>query len=69
MAEQGLVLDIDAKFIERLEKADEALDKFVESTDKLSRQFDELASGGLSRFASAIDSKEERGIIMAKVFL
>lgn len=56
MAEQGLVLDIDAKFIERLKKADEALDKFVESTDKLSRQFDELASGSLSRFASAIDS-------------
>ena len=56
MAEQGYVLDIDAKFIERLGKADEALDKFVKSTDKLSRQFDELASGGLSRFASAIDS-------------
>lgn len=56
MAEQGYVLDIDAKFIERLGKADEALDKFVKSTDKLSRQFDELASGGLSRFANAIDS-------------
>lgn len=56
MAEQGYVLDIDAKFIERLGKADEALDKFVKSTDRLSRQFDELASGGLSRFASAIDS-------------
>lgn len=56
MAEQGYVLDIDAKFIERLGKADEALDKFVKSTDKLSQQFDKLASGGLSRFASAIDS-------------
>ncbi len=56
MAEQGYVLDIDAKFIERLGKADEALDKFVNSTDKLSQQFDKLASGGLSRFASAIDS-------------
>jgi hypothetical protein len=56
MAEQGYVLDIDAKFIERLGKADEALDKFVKSTDKLSQQFDKLASGGLSRFANAIDS-------------
>ena len=56
MAEQGYVLDIEAKFIERLEKADEALDKFVKSTDKLSQQFDKLSSGGLSRFANAIDS-------------
>ena len=56
MAEQGYVLDIDTQFLQRLEKADEALGKFIKSTDKLTQKFDDLASGGLSRFANAIDS-------------
>ena len=55
MAEQGFVLDIDTKFIERLEKADEALDKMVRSVDNVANSLNKLASGGLSRFASIID--------------
>lgn len=56
MAEQGYVLDIDTKFIQRLEQADAALEKFISSTERLSAQFDKLASGGLQKFAGAINN-------------
>lgn len=56
MAEQGYILDIDTKFIERLEKADKALDKMVKSVDNVTDSLNGLASGPLSNFASLIDS-------------
>ena len=55
MAEQAYILDIDTKFIERLEKADKALDEMVQSVDNVSNSLNKLASGGLTKFAALID--------------
>lgn len=49
------ILDIDTKFIDRLEKAEEALEKLVVSTNKVTDNFEKLATGGLSQFSTAID--------------
>lgn len=49
------VIELDSEFIQRLNKADEALDKLVQTTDSLSKQFDKLANGGLSRVVNMID--------------
>lgn len=56
MAEQGVVLDIDTQFLQRLEKADKALGNLVTSVDKVSRRFDDMASGSLKNFANAMDA-------------
>lgn len=56
MAEQGFILDIDTKFIQRLEQADKSLAKMVESVDKVSSRLNHLADGPLTKFASMIGS-------------
>ena len=56
MAEQGFILDIDTKFLQRLEKADQALTKLITATDRVSSSFDKLSSGSLSKFAGYIDA-------------
>lgn len=55
MAEQGFILDIDTQFLQRLEKADKALDKMVSSVDRVASSLDGFASGSLSKFANSID--------------
>ena len=55
MAEQGFILDIDTQFLQRLEKADKALDKMVSSVDRVASSLDGLSSGSLSKFANSID--------------
>lgn len=49
------ILDIDTKFIDRLEKAEKALEELVVSTNNVTNSFEKLATGGLSQFSTAID--------------
>lgn len=49
------ILDIDTKFIDRLEKAEKALEKLVDATNNVTNSFEKLATGGLSQFSTAID--------------
>lgn len=49
------IFDIDTKFIDRLEKAEKALEDLVVSTNKVTESFEKLATGGLSQFSTAID--------------
>lgn len=55
MAEQGFILDIDTKFIKRLEEADKALAKSVESSEEMSSAFNGTVLGA-SRFADQVKS-------------
>lgn len=56
MAEEGIVLDIDSKFLDRLKQADTSLEKLVKATDKLTKSFSDMADTGLKNFANAMDS-------------
>ena len=49
------ILDIDTKFLDRLEKAEKALEELVVSTNNVTNSFEKLATGGLSQFSTAID--------------
>lgn len=49
------ILDIDTKFLDRLEKAEKALEKLVDSTNEVTNSFEKLTTGGLSQFSTAID--------------
>ena len=51
----ALVLDLDSKFLERLDKADKALQKLIGNTDRLNSVLTSLSSGGLNKFSSSID--------------
>lgn len=49
------ILDIDTKFLDRLEKAEKALEKLVDATNEVTNSFEKLTTGGLSQFSTAID--------------
>ena len=51
----ALVLDLDSKFLERLDRADKALQKLIGNTDRLNSVLSSLSSGGLNKFSSSID--------------
>ena len=55
MAEQGVVLDIDTKLLDRLAKAEESLSELVMQTEELTDSFSDLTEGALTRFALMID--------------
>lgn len=52
---EGIVVDIDNKLLERLDRADRSLNKLISTVDRTTESFNKLASGGLSSFASIID--------------
>lgn len=49
------ILDIDTKFLDRLEQAEKALEKLVDATNDVTNSFEKLTTGGLSQFSAAID--------------
>ena len=54
------ILDIDTKFLDRLEKAEESLEELVKTTNKLSNSFGSLIDGNLSKFANVIDGISDK---------
>lgn len=61
------ILDIDTKFLDRLEKAEDALEDLVKTTNKLSSTFESLIDGNLSRFSSAIDGISDKILDLSSV--
>lgn len=55
MADEGVVVALEGNFIKKLEEADTALDKMVQSVDNVANSLNKLASGGLTKFAAMID--------------